>query len=71
MQINKAIKERWSPKAFSDKAVSEKMINLLFEAARRAPSARNEQPWQYYFTERKNEKVFNDILGLLTGNNPD
>ena len=71
MQINKAIKERWSPKAFSEKAVSKKMIELLFEAARRAPSARNEQPWQYYFVERSNKNIFGDILGLLTGINPD
>ncbi len=71
MEINKAIKERWSPKAFSEKQVSENMINLLFEAARRAPSARNEQPWQYYFVHRKNNKVFGDILKLLTGINPE
>jgi nitroreductase len=71
MKINKAIKERWSPRAFSEQPITKEIINLLFEAARRAPSARNEQPWQYFFTERKNEKVFNEILGLLTGNNPD
>ena len=71
MQLNKAIKNRWSPRAFSHKPVSDEMINLLFEAARRAPSSRNEQPWNYYFVRRKNQKVFNDITDILTGNNPD
>lgn len=71
MQLNKAIKNRWSPVAFSDKPVTDEMIALLFEAARRAPSARNEQPWNYYFAKREDEKIFTDLLGLLTGINPD
>ena len=70
MQLNKAIKNRWSPRAFSDKPVNSEMIKLLFEAARRAPSARNEQPWNYYYVLREDQKVFKDILGILTGNNP-
>jgi nitroreductase len=71
MQLNKAIKNRWSPRAFSDKEVTREMIDLLFEAARRAPSSRNEQPWNYFYVHRKNHKAFNDIVGFLTGNNPD
>lgn len=71
MQLNNAIKNRWSPRAFSDKPVTREMINLLFEAARRAPSSRNGQPWNYYFVRRENRKVFADIIGILTGNNPD
>lgn len=70
MQLNTAIKNRWSPRAFSDKPVTEEMMTLLFEAARRAPSSRNEQPWMYYYTHRSNEKRFNEFVGLLTGNNP-
>ena len=70
MQLNNAIKNRWSPRAFSNQAVTEEMITLLFEAARRAPSSRNEQPWIFYYAIRSNEKVFNEFVGLLTGNNP-
>lgn len=69
MQINAAIKNRWSPRAFSDKPVTGEMINLLFEAARRAPSSRNEQPWFYYFVRRENQTVFDNTVDLLTGNN--
>lgn len=70
MQLNKAIENRWSPRAFSDKPVTKEMIDLLFEAARRAPSSRNEQPWRYFYARRENTKVFNEMVELLTGNNP-
>lgn len=70
MQLNNAIKNRWSPRAFSGKKVSREMIELLFEAARWAPSAMNEQPWKYYFVQRENEKIFNEIVSILIGINP-
>jgi len=70
MQLNKAIKNRWSPRAFSNKEVTREMIDLLFEAARWAPSAMNEQPWKYYFVHRNNPKIFNEIIETLTGINP-
>lgn len=71
MKLNKAIKDRWSPRAFSEKPVTDEMIHLLFEAARWAPSARNEQPWQYFYAHQDQEKRFNELVGLLTGNNPE
>jgi nitroreductase len=70
MQLNSAIKNRWSPRAFSDKEVTTEMIDLLFEAARWAPSAMNEQPWKYFYVHHENTKVFNDIVDTLTGINP-
>jgi len=71
MKLNKAIENRWSPRAFSNQPVTEKMIDLLFEAARWAPSSRNGQPWEYYFVHRDDEKTFNEVLDILTGINPD
>lgn len=70
MQLNKAIKDRWSPRSFSEDIVTDEMLDLLFEAARWAPSSRNAQPWNYYYA-RKGEKQFNEIVEILTGNNPD
>ena len=70
MKLNNAIQNRRSPRAFSDRQVSREMIDLLFEAARWAPSAMNEQPWKYYFVHRENQKIFNEVVGLLTGINP-
>jgi nitroreductase len=71
MQLNKALKNRWSPLTFADKPVTDEMIQMLFEAARLAPSSRNEQPWKYYFVMRENQNVFDNIVDILTGNNPD
>jgi nitroreductase len=70
MHLNKAIKNRWSPRAFSKQVVTKEMIDLLFEAARRAPSSYNEQPWNYFYVHRKNQRVFSDFVEILTGNNP-
>jgi nitroreductase len=71
MHLNKTIQNSWSPRAFSDKIVSKEMIGLLFEAARRAPSSMNEQPWNYFFVHRDNQKIFNEVVEILAGTNPD
>ncbi len=71
MQLNKAIKERWSPRSFSDKPVTQEMLELLFEAARWAPSSRNAQPWNYFYVRRENRNKFQDVVNILTGINPD
>ena len=40
---------RWSPRAMSGETLSETEINVLFEAARWAPSCFNEQPWRFLY----------------------
>lgn len=42
-----AIGQRWSPRSFSDRAVSVADLRKVFEAARWAPSSSNEQPWRF------------------------
>jgi nitroreductase len=71
MKLNNAIQNRWSPHVFSNQEVSKEMVELLFEAARRAPSSMNEQPWNYFFVHRSNKNKFHEAVELLTGNNPD
>lgn len=39
--------DRWSARAYSDRAVSPADLKKVFEAARWAPSAYNEQPWRF------------------------
>ena len=40
--------ERWSPRSFNpDSKISDKVLQELIEAARWAPSSRNEQPWRF------------------------
>lgn len=55
--------ERWSSKAFADKALSEDQIASLFEAAHWAPSAGNRQPWIFvYATDGATREKFNSLL---------
>ena len=41
------ILERWSPRAFSHRAVAGEDLKKIFEAARWAASSYNEQPWRF------------------------
>ena len=46
-EILTEIKERWSPRAFSQETITDEDIEALIEAARYAPSCFNEQPWRF------------------------
>ncbi|MBX3254439.1 MAG: nitroreductase family protein [Chitinophagaceae bacterium] len=58
------IKERRSIRAFSNKEVEPEKITELFEAARWAPSAMNEQPWMYVYAG-KGQQLHSDIVETL------
>jgi nitroreductase len=45
--------KRWSPRAMSGQALSEREIMSLFEAARWAPSTYNEQEWRFLYARRE------------------
>ncbi len=66
--INKLITDRYSPVLFDPGAVGEEKVNMLFEAARWAPSSRNEQPWRFIYAHR-NDDVFEDMLSTLFDEN--
>lgn len=63
-KILDVITNRWSPRAFDDKAVDYDKIHLLFEAAKWAPSSRNAQPWRFIFAtkEMPDYKVFIKLM---------
>lgn len=51
--IHELIQHRWSPRAFdANRAIPRAELLRLFEAARWAPSSRNEQPWRFLVIER-------------------
>ena len=55
--------ERWSSKAFADKALFDDQIASLFEAAHWAPSGSNRQPWLFvYATDGPDREKFNSLL---------
>lgn len=67
--INELLERRRSPLAFDRKAVEEVKIRKLFEAARWAPSSRNEQPWRFIYTTRDNNEAFKVMLDCLDEGN--
>jgi len=56
--------DRWSPRAMSGEDIRETDLMTLFEAARWAPSAYNNQPWRILFARRSGEHwpIFFDLL---------
>lgn len=67
--VHKLITKRWSPRSFLDKEIEQEKINSLFEAARWAASAMNEQPWKFIYATNKDQKKFKDILSCLAEGN--
>src|SRR5574337_14920 len=63
-EINPHILNRWSPRSFSGKSISDKELYTLFEAARWAPSSYNNQPWRFIYA-KKDSKHWNLLFGLL------
>lgn len=59
---------RWSPRAFTDKDVSEKDLVTIFEAVRWAASSFNEQPWRF-LVGRKGEETYAKIHDVLMAAN--
>ncbi|KKP33332.1 MAG: Nitroreductase [Candidatus Roizmanbacteria bacterium GW2011_GWA2_32_13] len=63
--VIKEIANRFSPRYFSEDVVKENDINIIFEAARFAPSGWNFQPWYFYWT-KKESTSYNKIVSCLT-----
>jgi nitroreductase len=64
------IRKRWSARSFSGKNISQNDLNTILEAASWAPSANNEQPWQYYYAFHGSENFQKLWECLLPGNQP-
>ena len=68
MKIPDIITDRWSPVAFSDKAIDPETIRSLFEAARWAPSSFNAQPWRFIWG-MKGDDTYPVLFDLLSESN--
>ena len=62
--VQDLILRRWSPRAFSDKAVSDAELKAVFEAGRWAASSSNEQPWRF-LVGRKGDETYKKIFAAL------
>ncbi|MEN9445028.1 MAG: hypothetical protein RIS47_1919, partial [Bacteroidota bacterium] len=67
--IHPLLAKRWSPRAFSKKLIEKESIMALFEAARWAPSAYNEQPWRFIYAGADNVNGFERLSSCLMGFN--
>lgn len=63
--LHEILRERWSPRAFSDRSVSPEILRGLFEAARWAPSSSNIQPWAYIVATKEDKENFDKILSTM------
>lgn len=62
--IHDLLKERWSPRAFSDKEIDKGTLRRIFEAARWAPSSFNEQPWRFIIGQ-KGDETYDKIIDCM------
>lgn len=67
--IHKILEERWSPRAFSAKAISEESLTSLFEAARWAASGNNVQPWRFIVASQDQPEAFAKMADCLVPSN--
>lgn len=61
--------KRYSPRAFSDKAVDKQILHRIFEAARWSASCNNEQSWRFIVGMKNRGDTYQKIYDcLLDGN---
>src|SRR5919107_1021608 len=63
--ISEIIAKRWSARAFSTKSVENSKLLSILEAARWAPSSRNEQPWRYIVFTNENPEMLKKAQTVL------
>lgn len=64
------LKNRWSPRVFSEKVPSEAQIQQLFEAGRWAPSSNNLQPWVIFYGIKGTpmyQRIYNCLVAFNQG----
>jgi nitroreductase len=67
-EIDEFIANRWSPRSFSKKPISENDLKKLFEAARWAPSSSNDQPWAFIVARQGDGHYDRLFEALVSGN---
>ena len=67
--MHELLEKRWSPVAFSPRAVEAEKLRSVLEAARWAPSSFNEQPWVFLVSTKDDREAYERLLGLLVEGN--
>ena len=63
--VSELIAKRWSARAFSTRPVEKSKLLSILEAARWAPSSRNEQPWRYIVFTYDNPEMLKKAQSVL------
>ncbi|MER5176090.1 MAG: nitroreductase family protein [Candidatus Nitrosocosmicus sp.] len=63
--INELIAKRWSARSFSTRTVEKSKLFSILEAARWAPSSRNEQSWHYFVFTNDNPNKLKEAQSVL------
>ena len=63
--VHPLLAQRRSLRAFSSRPVEPETMGTLLEAARRAPSSMNEQPWSFIVTTHQHKPDFEHLLSCL------
>jgi nitroreductase len=63
--VHDLIRKRWSPRAFSDQPIARESVLALFEAARWAASANNEQPWRFIYAAKGEDERYSKLFDCL------
>ncbi len=63
------LRQRWSPRAFSNQSIPPESVRSLLEAARWSPSCHNAQPWRFILAAGQAEGEFQAALACLREGN--
>lgn len=63
--VHDLLRKRWSPRAFSERTVTNEDLKTLLEAARWSFSSYNEQPWRFIIARKSDGADYERILSLL------
>ena len=69
MQADSLFIERFSPYSFTKETMTKSQVTQLFDAARKAPSSFNEQPWRFIYAVRQEKEKFDLIINHLVEEN--
>lgn len=72
MELDIAIKERYSCRTYNSKELTESQIHTILNAARHAPSPKNRQPWRFVVLRQKGKEDFlKKIHNFFSENSPE
>jgi nitroreductase len=67
--LHSLIRRRWSPRSFENRSVERAKIIQILEAARWAPSWRNDQPWRFIVATKDDPEEYRRLFDCLKPGN--